>query len=197
MKVFTKENTLKGFLAGIFIGLGGCVFLKCPYKEVGAFLFACGLISVILFKLNLYTGKVAYARKFKDIPNLVYMCILNFIGAGIIGLMASTYMQDSALKVVEAKFLVDYWTVFLKAMLCGVCIYLAVELYKKSQSFITVIMPVMLFIAAGFEHCVANAFYFAAARCFTVDALVFSVVGFLGNAAGSIILDILIKNTEN
>ena len=70
-------------------------------------------------------------------------------------------------------------------------IYLAVELYKREKSIILVIMAIMIFILCGFEHCVANAFYFAAAGTFSLQALVVILICIVGNALGSLFIRFL------
>lgn len=56
---------VKSIYAGIMIGLGGIAYLAVQGGLLGAFLFSIGLISVIEFDLNLYTGKVADFENYK------------------------------------------------------------------------------------------------------------------------------------
>jgi len=44
-----------------------------------------------------------------------------------------------------------------------------------------------VFILSGFEHCVANMFYFAMAGKFSLSMLVFIIVNTLGNSVGGIL----------
>ena len=50
----------KSFLAGIMIAIGGTVFLSIENKVIGASLFSIGLFGVLIYNLNLYTGKIGY-----------------------------------------------------------------------------------------------------------------------------------------
>lgn len=43
---------------------------------------------------------------------------------------------------------------------CGICIQMAVNNWKKKSEPLGVILPVMIFILANFEHCIADAFYY-------------------------------------
>ena len=54
------NKCLKAVLAGIAIALSGWMYLSAPNPTVGAFLFACGLLSVRIYGLNLFTGKIQY-----------------------------------------------------------------------------------------------------------------------------------------
>jgi formate/nitrite transporter FocA (FNT family) len=66
-------------------------------------------------------------------------------------------------------------------------IYLAVEGYKRTKNALIIVLPVMVFILCGFEHCVANMFYLAyAGRLFTPAGLWFLLLNIIGNSAGGI-----------
>ena len=49
-------------------------------------------------------------------------------------------------------------------------------------------MGVIVFILCGFEHCVANMFYFSAANMWSGKALLYMLVMTLGNACGGVII---------
>lgn len=78
----TKEFT-KSVLAGILIGLCGFIFLQCENKVIGAFLFSLGLLTILTFELNLFTGKI-YSLSSKNIMDMIVYLIGNSIGAYII-----------------------------------------------------------------------------------------------------------------
>lgn len=188
-------NCKKSVLAGILIGIGGTVYLSCTSKELGAALFSLGLIAVVLLECNLYTGKVGYASKISDACTLAVMCLRNFAGAAIMGFAAQILLQnrDAAVNIVQKKLELGMGTAFVKAIMCGVMIYLAVELYKKTKQPWLIIPPIMIFILSGFEHCVADVFYFAAAGIFNLRAAAFIAVCVIGNAVGSIAVHLLQK----
>ena len=50
-------------------------------------------------------------------------------------------------------------------------------------------MPV--FILAGFEHSIANMFYFATAASFSLDTVIYILVVVLGNTIGGMLLPLL------
>ena len=107
-------------------------------------------------------------------------------------------MHDSANSVVSAKLDVFYdtwWITLLKSIGCGICIYGSVEGYKKTKSFIPVILGVMCFILAGFNHVVADAFYIGAARFYWIN-LVYLLLVAIGNAIGSILIRLLQKGLK-
>ena len=45
--------------SGLCIGIGGMVYLNCENKVVGAFMFCIGLLTILLFGFNLYTGRIS------------------------------------------------------------------------------------------------------------------------------------------
>ena len=175
-----------GVLAGIFIAIGGTVYLTVEVKALGACLFALGLLTVILQKYSLFTGKIGYVSQKADALPLALMLIKNIIGAEAVGTVSSTLVAANAAALVKSKLAKTLPDVFIAAVFCGILIYAAVELFSKNRHPLLVIMPIMIFILCGFEHCVADAFYFAAAGIFNLRALVFMLVCIAGNAVGSI-----------
>ena len=188
------KTILKSILAGVLIALAGIVYLNCSDKVVGSFLFSFGLCLVIILEANLYTGKVGYVNSKKDVFDLAIMLGFNLLSAFLVGLIVKTgSLHDSADAVVSAKLDVFYdtwWITLLKSIGCGICIYGAVEGYKKTKSFIPVILGVMVFILAGFNHVVADAFYIGAAPFYWIN-LVYLLLVAVGNAIGSILIRLL------
>lgn len=166
MKEIFKLIT-KSILAGVLIALAGFVFLNVENTIIGSFLFSFGLCLVIILEANLFTGKVGYLSSKRDVLDLVIMLLINMITATLVGVLFSSTLSDEATaKTLEiiAKNYTDYTDGFLSLILnaigCGICIYCAVEGYKKTHSFIPVILGVMVFIVAGFRHVIADAFYY-------------------------------------
>ena len=82
------NNLLKGIFAGIMIGIGGIVFLSLENKIVGALLFSIGLLTICMYGMNLYTGKIGYILINKPLYliELFISLIGNFIGTYITSL---------------------------------------------------------------------------------------------------------------
>lgn len=186
------NNAVSSLLSGILIGTAGWAYISCDNKYIGTLLFSLGLITIVTLKSNLYTGKIGYVSGLSDLPWLLVMCVCNIIGAAAVGFMAYE-KSDAARAIAESKLdkSLAHW--FIYAVMCGVMIYLAVELYARSKNYITVILPIMVFILSGFEHCIANVFYVVCARQFTLEAAAFVAVCIAGNSAGSVILNIMVK----
>lgn len=176
---------IKSVLAGILIALAGHIYLNCSNKIVGAFLFSIGLIGVIVLKASLYTGKVGYVKTKKDIFEILIVLAFNLVSAYLVGLLVKS-SYDLGLPY-ESRLLKSEFRVFLDGVFCGMLIYLAVELYKKTNSLIPVIMCVMAFILAGFEHSIADAYYMGVTGL-SAKGLLYMLLIVLGNAVGSLVI---------
>lgn len=55
---------IKSILAGVMISIGGSVFLSCENRYIGAIFFSVGLVAVVIFELNLYTGRIGVVFSF-------------------------------------------------------------------------------------------------------------------------------------
>lgn len=187
--------------AGLLIGLGGWVFISmfATSKFIGSLLFSLGLFTIIISKMHLYTGKIGYVfeNKLSYVFELIIIWFGNFIGAAIIGLsLQATRNIDSVSlvlnNIVEAKLNDNIWSILLLSIFCGMMIYIAVAAQKKDIhpifKLFAIIVPVIVFIISGFEHVVANMFYFIANGSFDIKVLGYLIIMTIGNSLGSWIL---------
>ena len=175
------------------IGIGGCVYLGCEVKWVGAILFAVGLFTIFSFRLDLYTGKVGYIfdNDRSYVPYLLVVILGNFIGCLILGLMMPL---DAAVNLANAKLdNYEFLPVLFKGVLCGMLMFIAADCYKNTKSFIATFVCVPVFILAGFEHSIADMFYFCSAGAFSVESLVFIITVLIGNAIGGFLIPVCRK----
>lgn len=80
---------LRSLLTDAAIAIGGTVYLSCPNKYLGAFLFGIGLFVILSFGFNLFTGKVGYAVENKPsyLGELGIIWLGNFAGAVLSALL--------------------------------------------------------------------------------------------------------------
>lgn len=190
------QNLLLAIAAGAAIGLGVLVYCSCENKIAGAVLFSFGLISVFLFGLNLYTGKVGYARKVIDFANLGIMVIGNGIGVGVAAFNAKPAYIETAQNLVNTKltlFLENPWSFFGVSFLCGAIIYLCTAAYKEKGLWQTALIGVPLFILAGTEHSIADIGFIWASRSFRPEYILMILLVVLGNALGAILCNAVFK----
>lgn len=188
---------ISSILAGIMIGIGGSVFvaLSATSRVAGAILFAVGLFTVIVFRLHLYTGKICYAYTGSDkwytrAANLALVLLGNTVGASLAGFALSEKLMATAAPIVAAKMATPLWLVFILGAFCGILIYVAVEGYRRAPDGVKaamVFLGVAVFILAGFEHSIADIFYFAAAREVSLSGFLFLMVVVLGNTVGGML----------
>ena len=153
------------------IAIGGTVFLSIENKVIGASLFSIGLFGVLIYNLNLYTGKIGYLItnfNLKYIKELIITLIGNFIGACSVGfILRYTRIYDKiyekSLILANTKLNDNILSIFILSIFCGLLMYYAVNGFKKQTDFgkyLVVYLGVTVFILCGFEHCIANMYYF-------------------------------------
>lgn len=197
MKLF--KIFISAILAGILIGIGGAIYVvySDSFPFFGALLFSFGLFTIIMTGLHLYTGKVGYVFENKPsyLLELLIMFIGNTFGAVLVGrlLNLTRYInkyKDDVLSICDVKMGDNLASIFVLSFFCGVLIFLAVDVSKKLtsgfQKTFAITVPVIIFILCGFEHVIANIFYFSLASVFNFDVFIYILVMAVGNAVGSI-----------
>ena len=200
------KSFVRAILAGMAISIGCCVYLGVwgfnpDNRWVGAVLFSIGLFTVFTFGLDLYTGKVGYL--FDNKPQyLIYLLVVifgNFVGCVICGYMidADTLANSSGVilhNMVDGKLAdPDWFKVFCRGVFCGMLMFIAADYYKVHKKYLAAILCVPVFILAGFEHSIADMFYFCSAGVYSLDALLFIIVVALGNLVGGVIIPVCRK----
>lgn len=196
-----KSIWFNAVLAGLLIGIGGTVYLSVENKIAGSFLFGIGLFAIVTYSFNLYTGKVGYTLQNKP-AYLGYLGLIltgNFVGAFLAGfLLRQTRLNVLALRAAELcqiKMADNGWSIFILAIFCGLLMYLAVDGYRSIEHALgrclIVFLGVMVFILCGFEHCVANMFYFSLAAAWTPKAFAYLLFMIVGNGVGALLIPVI------
>lgn len=199
LKVF-----MSGMLAGVCVAIGGTVFLSLDNKVLGAFLFTAGLFTICTQGLHLFTGKVCYVfEKDKsyalDIP---FIWLGNLAGTwGTARMMRCTRINaalaEKATSLCEIKLEDSLISIFVLAVFCNILIYIAVEGFHNIPhevgKYLALFFGVVVFILCGFEHCVANMYYFSAAGMWSSKTLLYLLVMTLGNAVGGVLFPLVRK----
>ncbi len=199
---------LRALLTGFAIGIGGAVYLACDNKYIGAFLFGLGLFMVLFFGFNLFTGKVGYAVENKPsyLVDLLIIWVGNLAGTVIMGLLLlltrqSDAMRTKAAEICAAKLNDSLLSIFILAFFCGILMFVAADGFKRITNpvgqVVVIILPVMVFILSGYEHCVANMFYFTIGEVWSPTSLLYLLIMSLGNSAGGIFIPLIRKGFEN
>lgn len=199
---------LRALLTGFAIGIGGAVYLACDNKYIGAFLFGLGLFMVLFFGFNLFTGKVGYAVENKPsyLVDLLIIWVGNLAGTVIMGLLLlltrqSDAMRTKAAEICAGKLSDSLLSIFILAFFCGILMFVAADGFKRITNPVgqvaVIILPVMVFILSGYEHCVANMFYFTIGEVWSPTSLLYLLIMSLGNSAGGIFIPLVRKGFEN
>lgn len=173
-------------VAGGSIGLGGMFFsivLADPtlgfaaQRVLGGVVFTLGLALVMIGGAELFTGNCLIVMAWWNrqistlevLRNWTIIWVGNFVGAlGLVFLIFMSHHADmngglvgaAVLKLAVGKIQPDQVTILFKGILCNILVCLGVWLSYAGRSVADklagMVLPVAAFIAAGFEHCVAN-----------------------------------------
>ncbi|WP_120510749.1 formate/nitrite transporter family protein [Photobacterium salinisoli] len=202
-----------GILAGAFIGLGALYFVVIKSdaslgfgtsQMLGGIAFSLGLLLVVVAGAELFTGNNLLAMAWADkkistaelLTNWLVVCGSNFIGAAGLavlvyasghtelnhGLIAERYLQ-----IAEVKCSLPFWSAFFRGVLCNILVCMAIWMAMAGRSVfdkaVAIVFPISAFVAAGFEHSIANMFFIPLAmliQAFSETADVSGSVGWLG-----------------
>lgn len=206
-------------LAGAFIALGASFYLVAmtghdlgfgPGRLLGGLAFSLGLVLVVVGGAELFTGNslivMAWADGFVSLGQLLYNWSLafvgNLVGAACTALMlhiaGTAALSDgafgtTAIDVAVAKTQLSWGAAFMRGVMCNVLVCLAVWLTFSARSatgkVLCVVFPITAFVALGFEHSIANLFFFPYAVLNGADLGWAEILGNLipvtiGNVAG-------------
>jgi formate/nitrite transporter FocA (FNT family) len=94
----------------------------------------------------------------------------------------------AALTICATKLLETIPKIFILSILCGMLMQYAVSNFAKTNNIFVITFCIVVFIVCGFEHCIANMFYFAIAnKLFSLQTLGYLIVNIFGNSVGGII----------
>ncbi|WP_198376130.1 formate/nitrite transporter family protein [Neoroseomonas rubea] len=149
-------------------------------RVVAGLVFALGLSLVLLGGAQIFTGDVlmvmAWASGRLALRRVVRAWALVWIGnlVGAVGTALLVFLAQhhgfgggqvgaTALRTAQAKAALPFGQAFLLGMLCNTLVCMAVWLSLSSRlpahRMLVVLLPIAAFVAAGFEHAVANMYF--------------------------------------
>ncbi len=185
-----RSMSMLALLAGAFIGLGSIAFLLvasdpslsfASSRVLGGVVFSLGLIMVVVAGAELFTGNNLLAMAWAEgklgtrelLFNWVVVCLGNLAGAtglAVLVLLADTgslndgLVAKKAVEVAAAKAALPWDVAFARGALCNVLVCLAVWMAAAGRSVVdkavAIVPPIAAFVALGFEHSIANMFFF-------------------------------------
>lgn len=199
-----KENGrifLKAIASGLGIGIGGTVYLSMENKVIGAVLFSVGLYTIVLNGLFLYTGKVGYFVEAKDKKKYTVLLMFTWLG-NLVGTMLAAAailstrvngISKAAEEICKIKLADTPISIFILSVFCGILMYVAVDGFREKGNPLILFFCVTVFILCGFEHCIANMFYFSLAGAWSLKTCLYLLIMTLGNSVGGILIPMIKK----
>lgn len=190
VKLSTLQMILLGIMAGAFIAFGGFASTVASHsisnvgvaKVVTAVVFPVGLMLVVMCGAELFTGNSLMVTTLLDkkitfgqlMKNWVFVYIGNLIGSVIVAFLISQSgllgmgggaVGATTIKIASYKAGLSVSNCIASGILCNIIVCLAVwgnaaakdVAGKVAISF----FPIMAFVISGFEHSVANMYYFS------------------------------------
>jgi formate/nitrite transporter len=184
-----QASFMLAIVAGGSVGLGALYYTIiasdaelsfATIRVVGGLAFSLGLALVLVGGAELFTGNnlivMAWASgkvsSREMLRNWAIVYFGNLVGSlGLVVLVFFSHHLDmnggrvglSILNTAVGKIQPDVVTLFFKGILCNLLVCLAVWLAYAGRSvtdkIVALILPISAFIAAGFEHCVANMYF--------------------------------------
>ena len=164
-------NTFRlAILSGIAVCIAGWGYLACT-NIIGAVLFSFGLLTVVGYKLPLYTGTAGFIPLRDEqgrncwmsaIGKLLFILLGNITGCLLVSLFARLSPIDlgaAAQKILEGRLAIGPLRAGLLAVGCGF-IMTTVVTFARENNPLPLLFGVPLFINCGFPHCLADAFYY-------------------------------------
>ena len=165
-----KQTFRSSILSGIAVGIAGWGYLACT-NIIGAVLFSFGLLTVVNYKLKLYTGTAGFvalrsedgsSRWLKAIGELLFILAGNILGCLFVSLFARLSpmeLGEAAQKILEGRLAIGPLRAGLLAVGCGFIMTTVVTFVREGKP-LALLFGVPLFINCGFPHCLADAFYY-------------------------------------
>ena len=180
------SQLMLGMLAGAFIGLGALYFVLvqsdpslgfAAKRVLGGVVFSLGLLLVVVAVAELFTGNNLLAMAWADgkvstaevLFNWLVICASNFVGA--VGLAMIVFLsghpamnagavRETYIAIAAAKTSQPMVNLFFSGIMCNVLVCMAVWMTLAGRSVVdklaAIVLPISAFVAAGFEHSVAN-----------------------------------------
>jgi formate/nitrite transporter FocA (FNT family) len=148
----------------------------------------------------LFTGKVAYLFYNERRAYIIFLLIVfvgNYLGTAIVAeLLRLTrngpILEEAARNLSIIKINDSPLSLFILGLFCNIFVVLAVEGYRSNPDqvgkYIGIILSIMFFIISGFEHSIADMFYFQMARIWSIDAIKAMFFIVCGNIVGGLLI---------
>jgi len=215
-KLNTLSTILLGILAGVFIGLGAmlCTVVTTDTglgfgltKLLGGLTFCLGLILVVVAGAELFTGNCLMTMSWMSgrtplthlLRNWGLVYFANLVGSlSLVGLMFYTNqwtLNDygvgaNALLIANAKVNLTFGSALARGILCNALVCLAIWLCFSARTvtdkILAILFPITAFVAAGFEHSIANMYFIPMGILLAGQPAVLSAAGVMADSVANL-----------
>ncbi len=219
LSISSTRTTLLGIFAGIYISLGALIMAIAKAdgcnRLICGLVFSFGLFAVVVTGSELFTGNCLIlgltATDTKFSKNDIQFLLINSYFSNLIGTILMFFLTifsgintDSLVSIAISKCSISPIELIFRGFLCNFLVCLAICFANfispsdtKESKFISIVFPVVIFVACGFEHSIANMYILP----FGVLANEISILQYIaqifyvtiGNWLGGIFLGILFK----
>jgi len=183
------------FLAGLFISIGCIVNLSVGGGVIGAVLFSLGLLSVVNYRLKLYTGTAGFIdiRKRADYLDLAIILFGNIVACAIVSAVVSYSLPalDSS-AIVQKIISQGELRSGINAIFCGILMTLAVK-FGRENNWLPLLFAIPVFILSGFRHSIADGFYISLVG-WNLGLFFIWIFEVLGNFIGCNLVRLILKD---
>jgi formate/nitrite transporter len=208
-------------LGGAFIGMGALLYVLVHADEGLGFAarqltaglsFCIGMLLVVVAGAELFTGNnlIVMARaqgaigSGEVLRNWAIVFAGNLVGTAglalLVWLSRHPDMNGGAIgrdyvHIAETKAALPFMVALWRGILCNALVCLAIWMSYAGRSVIdkavAIVFPIAAFVACGFEHCIANLYYFAMALLLAPDSSVLLLDGMLRNIVAVVIGNVI------
>lgn len=188
-KASIQTTFVLGVLAGAFIALGGVLSTVVatdsplgfgPTRLLSGLAFSLGLILVVIGGAELFTGNnlitMSWVSRHISLARLLRNWGIVYLGnlVGALSIVVLVFVADwwqqadsalggTALSTAVAKASLPFSVVVVRGILANALVCLAVWLASAgrtvSDKVLAIVFPIAAFVAAGFEHSIANMYF--------------------------------------
>lgn len=189
-----KKDLLPSVFGGVYISIGALIYLVLEKSVTGALFFSLGILLCIYCNGHLFTRAfpLGVYTRFQEysVGQIGIVYAGNFLGTALTALLISqTFLNgriaDLTIAVAQTKLADTFLSTLISGTFAGLLVAFAVMFKRRGMNILFVVVTIAAFVILGFDHCIANMFYYG----------VYAVNG--GTLSFALLLDILAATLGN
>ena len=201
------KTLLKGIMGGVCNSIGGWLYLRARVDSgsiiAASFLFTTGSVFISHWFFYLFTGKIGFLlEKDDDVRtskaiDLGIGLLGNVLGCMMMGFLIRLAAYDTNVLlfkqlegIVSLKMGHDWYEALILSFFCGLLIHIGIDGMRRIDNpigrYLVLFLCIGGFTLAGFEHSVANMFFYFLNGSYTLDAALSLLLLIVGNSLGGL-----------